>query len=166
MSSAGLCGATPSSRASRCGQGDRLQRLAGPDDPRVVALGEQLVQRAVLEVARQQAREAGRGQEHLLEQEGLAVGHAQPLEVDDRGADRDVERLGDGGAGGDRSSRRRAGRRVVAAALDLLGEGHRAVEVEVDRGRMTKVPRPRVRSRRRSRARSPSARRTVIRLQP
>ena len=46
---------------------------------------------------------------------------------------RDVQRLGDGGVRGDGPRGDDAGRRVVAQALDLLGERHRALEVEVDR---------------------------------
>ena len=114
--------------------GDRLERLARPDHPGVVPLAEQLVQRATLEVAGEQARKARLGQEDLLEEERLAVGHAQALEVDDGRADRDVQGLRDARVSGHRAGRDDARRRVVAEALHLFGERHRAVEVEVDRG--------------------------------
>jgi hypothetical protein len=114
-------------------QGDRLQRFASAGHARVVALVQELVQGAVLEVARKEAREARLGQEHLLQEERLAVGHPEALEVDHGGSDRDVERLGDGGVGGDGPGGHDARGGVVAELLHLFGERHGAVEVEVDR---------------------------------
>ena len=52
----------------------------------------------MLEVAREEPGEAGLRQEHLLEQQRLAIGHAETLEVDHGGADRDPQGLRDGTA--------------------------------------------------------------------
>ena len=87
MRSAGLWGSTPSSWASRCGSAMGSSDSRARATRRVVALAEQLVQRAALEVAGEQARKPRLGQEDLLEQQRLAVGHPEPLEVDHRGAD-------------------------------------------------------------------------------
>ena len=100
MRSAGRCGSTPSSCASR---------------------------------AREQARETRLGQEHLLQQQRLAVRHAQALEVNDRRAHGDAERLGDDGLGGQRPCGDDARGRVVSQVVELFGERERPVEVEVDR---------------------------------
>ena len=113
-------------------QQDGLERLAGLGDADAVALGQQVVQRAALEVRGQQAREPLGRQVDLLEQEGLAVGEAQALEVERRrpgsspsaGGDRLPRGLGPGGD--------QAGLGIEAAGLHLLGEAQGAGEVDVD----------------------------------
>jgi len=74
----------------------------------------------VLEVAREQAREARLGQEHLLQEERLAVRHPEAFEVHDRCADGDAQRLGDDRLRRERPRRDDAGRRVVAEVVELL----------------------------------------------
>ena len=58
--SAGVPGLRPSSRASRARSRTGSSDLAGPGDPGAVALGQQVVQGAVLEVGGEQARESAR----------------------------------------------------------------------------------------------------------
>ena len=87
---------------------DGLEGLAGANDLGRVARGQQLVQRAVLEVAGQQAREPLGRQVDLLEQVGLAAGQAQPFEIQGRRAGLQLEGRGDGhrrrlGPGGDQA---------------------------------------------------------------
>jgi hypothetical protein len=121
-------------------QGDGLERLPGAYDQRVVPLDQELVQRAALEVAREEARESRRRQEHLLEKQRLTVRHPEALEVHHLGPHRDLERLGHARIRGDRLRRHDAGRRVVTKELDLLRERHRSGEIQVDRGPRGKGP--------------------------
>ena len=102
----------------------------------------------------------------LLEQQRLAVGQAQPLEVERRRAGLEPERGRDGLTRGLGPGRDQPRRRVEAARLHLLGERELAGEVAVD---------PRMEDERAAAARPleplladqlASARRTVIRLQP
>src|SRR6478736_3971662 len=65
-------------------QQDGLDRLAGPGDADAVALGQQVVQRAALEIRGEEAREPLGRQVDLFEQERFAVGEAQALEVERR----------------------------------------------------------------------------------
>ena len=111
---------------------DRLERLAGADDPGPVAGGQQVVQRAVLEVRREEAREPLGRQVDLLEQERLAAGDPQPLEVERRRARLDPERRRDDLAGRLGPGADQARLRVEAAVLHLLGEAERAGEVALD----------------------------------
>ena len=86
----------------------------------------------MLEVAGQQAREALGGQVHLLEQDGLAVGQAQPLDVQGGRSRFQLEGRGDGRTGrlGPRADEPRLG--VEAAAQHLLAEALRVRQVTVD----------------------------------
>ena len=67
-------------------QQDRLEELASLGDPGPVAIGEQVVQGAAFEIRRQQARESLGRQVDLFEEQRLAVGQAQSLEVERRRA--------------------------------------------------------------------------------
>src|SRR2546425_850033 len=107
-------------------QEDRLQRLARPDDAGPVADGQQVVQRAMLEVRREEARKSLRGEVDLFQQERLAVGDPQPVDVQRRRAGLDPERICDTFAGRFRPCRDEPGLRVEAAVLHLLGEAHRS----------------------------------------
>ena len=69
---------------------DRLERLAGPDDAGPVALGEEVVERVVLEVRGEQAREPLGRQVDLLEEQRLAAGEPEPLDVQRRRAGLEV----------------------------------------------------------------------------
>ena len=120
----------------------------------------------MLEVRREQAGKPLGRQVDLLEEEGLAAGEPEPLQVERRRARLELERRRDGlarrlGPGRDEP---RLG--VEAAALHLLGEAHAAAEVALD---------ARVEHERAAAARPLDAalagelvraRRTVIRLQP
>ena len=68
----------------------------------------------------------------LLEQERLAVGGPQPLDVEGRRAGRDPEGTGDALARRFRAGCHEACLRVQAAILHLLGEAHRAGKVALD----------------------------------
>src|SRR5512147_234884 len=113
---------------------DRLEDLARPRDADAVALGQQVVERASLEIRSEQARKPFRRQGDLLEQERLAIGQAEPLEVERRRPELDVERRGDRLAGRLGSGRHEARLRIQAASLHLLGERQVPGEVPVDPG--------------------------------
>src|SRR5258705_2162686 len=65
-------------------QQDRLECLAGPRHPDAVTLGQQVVERATLEVRGEQAREPLRRQMDLREQARLAARPAPPLGAERR----------------------------------------------------------------------------------
>ena len=75
------------------------------------------------------------GQVDLLEQERLAAGDPQPLDVQGGRAGLDPERRGHDLAGRLRPRRDQARLRIEAAVLHLLGEAERAGEVALDPGR-------------------------------
>ena len=166
MSRAGAPRRWPRRRGLARPEEDRLEGLAGADDGGPVARRQQLVQRVVLEIAGEQAREPLGRQVDLLEQVRLAAGEAEPLEVERRRAGLQVERRRRPLTGRLGPGRDQARLRVEAALLHLVGEAGRLAMSRSRRGWRTNVPRPRVRSMRPSRASSSSARRTVIRLQP
>ncbi len=64
---------------------DRLHRLAGAHDARLIALGEQVVQRTLLEVEGEQARKSLGGQTGLLQNQRLAATEPNSLDVGDGG---------------------------------------------------------------------------------
>src|SRR4051812_38049452 len=65
-------------------QQHRLERLAGAGEMHAVALRQDAVERAVLQVRREEAGKPLGREVDLLEEERLAVGDAQALEVEDR----------------------------------------------------------------------------------
>ena len=139
--SAGRPRSWPSRRASRLRQQDRLERLAQPLDVAVVALGQEVVERAVLEVGVQELREPRLWQADLLEQERHLRGAPATLQEDHGRAGRQAERLGDGLARGFARAREQLGPRVEAAQLHLLGEAERRCQVAHDpRGRHERAP--------------------------
>ena len=74
-------GPQPEQACLACREEDRLEDLPRPGHGRSVALGQEGVQRAVLQVRGEQAREAlGRQVDHLEEQR-VAAGEPQPLDV-------------------------------------------------------------------------------------
>ena len=115
MSRAGVPGRRSSRRASRARSRTGSSDFARPRDAHAVAFGQQVVERAVLEVRRQQPREPLGGQVDLLEQQRLAVGEAQPLEVERRRAELEPEGVGDGLARGLGSGRDQPRRRIETA---------------------------------------------------
>ncbi len=87
----------------------------------------------MLEVLGQQPGEAVGREVDLLEQERLARGDAQPLEVQDRRTDGHLEGFGDPLAGGLVTALDDLGLWVEAVSLHLLGEAQSAAEVDLDR---------------------------------
>ena len=165
MSSAGEPGLRPSGRTPRAQQ-DGLHELPCLGDPNAVALGQQIVERTVFEVRREQSGEPLGGQVDLLKQQRLAGGEAQSLKVEDGRPELELERVGDGLARrlrprGDQAGLEMRPRTCISSVKDSSPAKSRSI-----RGCSTNVPRPRVRSRRCSRTSSPRARRIVMRLQP
>ena len=163
----GVRGFWPSSRASRAlsSTGSSVSRAVAISV--VVALAEQLVQRAVLEVRGEQAGKLlGRQVDHLQQQRlarrrdaaarGTASGRPAPA------AGRRATASPAGSAAPRGRASRRSGRAASSPAAKLLV----SARSRSMRGCKTCVPRPRVRSMRCSRVSSSRARRTVIRLQP
>ena len=98
-----------------------------------IALGEDVVERTVLEVEGQQAGEPLGGQARLLEEQRLAAAEADPLEVDDRRIGRNAR--ASPATASPAGSMRAVTTRVAGsrpATLHLLGEAHRAGDVAVD----------------------------------
>ena len=145
---------------------DWLQPLPGPDDPGAIPSGQQVIQRGVLQVRGQQTRKPVRRQVDRLEQEWLAGADPESFDEQGRRTPGQVQGLGDALTGALPAGGQQASLGVETAHLHLLGEAHRAAQVQLDRGAIANVPRPRVRTRRCSRASSLRARRTVIRLHP
>ncbi len=145
---------------------DGLEGLAGANDLGGIASGEQLVERPVLEIAGEQAREALGRQVDLLEQERLAEARrrrsrysvGEPASMASAAAtdtDADSGRAEISLVSGSRPRWRISSEKLARPAMSRSSRGWR-----------TNVPRPRVRSMRPSRTSSSRARRTVIRLQP
>ena len=88
----------------------------------------------MLEVAGKQPRESFGREVDLLEQERLAIGQPQPLQVEGRRAELEPEGRRDGLAGrlGPRTDQ--PGLRVETARLHLLGEAQGTGEIDVDPG--------------------------------
>ena len=101
---------------------DRLDRLAQTLDPAVVAGGEEVVQRAVLEVRGQQVGKALGRQVGLLQEQRTLSRAAQALEVERRCARGDEERGSDALRGRLEAGGQQGGPRLEAAELHLLGK--------------------------------------------
>ena len=123
-------------------QGHRLEPLSRARHRAAIPGGEQLVERVVLEVRGQQSGKAIRGQMDLLQEQWLTVRHPDPLEVERRRTQVQLQSLGDALAGrlGTRLDDPR--RRVEPAPLHLLGEAHRATQVDFDGRPRGKRPAP------------------------
>ena len=121
-------------------QEDRLERLVEPLHVAVVAPGEEVVQRTVLEVRVQELREPVRGQPDLLEQERHVGGTAPALQEDDRGTGREPQCLGDGLTGRLTAGRQQLRARRQPMQLHLLGEAERGGQVAHDPGRRHERP--------------------------
>ena len=160
-------GAGPARRASRVRSRTGSRASRARTTCVAVARRQELVQRAVLEVAREEAGEPLGRQVDLLEQvaarrwrAGAARGTASASRSRGR-APRRPDRWPT--RAGPRSAVSRGpGRAACISSVKLA----RPAMSRSMRGWRTNVPRPRVRSMRPSRASSPSARRMVIRLQP
>ena len=113
-------------------QQHRFERLAGAGDPGAIASLQEPVQRFVLQIASEQSREPlGRQVDHLQE-ERVAVGDAQPLEIERRRARFEGQGRRHGLAGGFRPGRDEARHRIQPTALHLGRERQRFGEVALD----------------------------------
>ncbi len=110
----------------------RLQGLAGPGDVGVVALGQQVVERVVLEIRCQESREPLRRQMDLLEQEWLATAQSESLDVQRGRARLELEGRCHRLTGRFRASRDQSRLRVQTAGLHLVGEAPGIREVAID----------------------------------
>ena len=159
----GVRGGWSSSRLARSQQ-HGFERFAGARDVRAVLLGQDVVQRVVLEVGGQEAGKPLGRQVDLLEQERFPEATRRRStytigEPTSRFSAPATTSPADSG----RAATSRLG--VEAAALHLLGEAEGVGEVALDARLEGERAAPRVRSRRPSRASSLSARRIVMRLQ-
>ena len=117
-------------------QEDRLDRLAQSLDGPVMTDGEEVVQRAALQVGLQQVGELGCREADLLEEERRIAGAPKSLEEDDRGPGLDAE----GGRVGLRRwldpRGQQARPRLEAAQLHLLREADRRGQLADDTWRL------------------------------
>ena len=157
--------AGPGSRPRECATG-RARATRGPGRSGVVALGEQVVERAVLEVGREQARETSADRWTCSRRRGSPARDSQALHVERRRARLDPERLGDTLAGDSWPSRHEPRLRLQAAVRHLLGEAQRFPEVALDPRSEDGRPVAALPLQAALAGSSERARRTVIRLQP